>query len=69
MRSGKEVVVRLVRVGIGELTVEELEEMVAHVATVEPEHAAQLRRVLEWRVEHPLVPPPETNHRVYFVLR
>ena len=60
---------RLVRVGIEQLTIEELGEMAAHLATVEPEHAAQLRRVLEWRVERPLVPPPETNHRVYFVLR
>jgi len=44
---------RLVKVGVWELTDQELDELAAEREATEPDYAAELRRLKEWRREHP----------------
>jgi hypothetical protein len=60
---------RLVRVGVTQLTDQELAELAAQYEATEPDHAAELRRVLASRLEHPNERPPEATGRGYLVLR
>ena len=72
---------RLVTVRMWDLTDQELEDVAAHCAATEPDHAAALRRLQAWRQAHPEAPwtaaagdlerhlPTGQTGRGYLVLR
>ena len=60
---------RLVNVTVLELTDQELDDAAAARSETEPEYAAHLRRLKEWRRDHPGQSPPDDPGRGYLVVR
>ena len=60
---------RLVKVGAFDLTDVELDDMARQVEAVDPGRAAELRRLNEWRQDHPYPPPDYDGRPIYLVLR